>query len=140
MQDITGFWSQRVIFHSHWEEESIAFLLNGTGYLFWSNLFYENIDAFLWSMDDGKITITGQKQVVFHEDQLKEVSPSTLNVKDVEVKIVKRKAMNGDVVDALEFSESLRCGSDSRFGLEHKDAWGIQNYKGLNEILERDNG
>ncbi|WP_091174873.1 hypothetical protein [Paenibacillus sp. 1_12] len=135
MLDITGYWAQNVIFHADYEEEGIVFVSDGTGFLFWNNLFVETIDYFRWSLDDDKISMTGVKQFTFREDKLSEVKLSKVNVKDVEVKRVKRKNLNDEEVDAIEFSESLTMFSDSRYGFVRKDVWEIDHYRNLKELI-----
>src|SRR5690606_5554434 len=103
MNNIVGYWAQHIIFYSHMEEESIAFLPDGTGYLMWENLFYEQIDVFRWTITDGKLTLIGYKQVIFREDNLTEIRPSNLNVEAIAFKIEKREAIYGEIVDALVF-------------------------------------
>lgn len=136
--DIIGYWAQHVIFYSHTEEESIAFLPDGTGYLFWHNLFCETIDVFRWSLSNGKINIVGLKQLVFKEDELHDVRPSDLKIQEMRFELVKRESISGEVVDALEFSDSLRMFSDSRYGLVSREVNDIENYRNIKEILSRD--
>jgi Leucine-rich repeat (LRR) protein len=101
-EDIIGKWSQGVLFHTGFEDTTLVFEENGTGYLHWYQLSFETVDTFSWSIENGRITIKGINRFEFEEDNLVEKVASQLNISNADVLKNSRKGLDGKRVRAIE--------------------------------------
>jgi hypothetical protein len=133
MTDLIGFWTSGMITRAHTEDHGICFNPKGTGFFTWSNLFVETFDTFNWTLDKDRLSLVGISRYVFYHEKLQEVSPSSINERDIQIVRTKCKSLDDDEIDTLSFPTY----PERIFGFICKDIWDIDHYNELQDILTK---
>lgn len=136
MNDLLGFWTKGMVTYVHSEDEGIYFDSDGTGFITWSNPFVVTFDTFSWTLDNGLLSLTGGKSLVFYHDALSEECLSQVYAKNVAVERVNWGLMHDEEeFEALVFPKSSDIFPDQALGFVCGDIRGLETYADFLEYL-----
>jgi len=125
-----------MITYVHSEDEGIYFDSDGTGFITWSNPFVVTFDTFSWTLDNGFLSLTGGKCLVFYHDALSEESLSQVYAKNIAVERVNWGLMHDEEgFEALVFPKSSDIFPDQALGFICGDIRGLETYTDFLEYL-----
>ncbi|UGB29974.1 leucine-rich repeat domain-containing protein [Metabacillus sp. B2-18] len=141
-KNIIGKWSQGMLHLTGFEDTTLVFDENGTGYVHWYQIPFEMVDTFNWSIENGRITIKGINRFEFEKDKLVEKVASQLNISNADVLRNRRKGLDGKRVMAIELDVSSVEADDyyfnDAFGFVSEVIWDTDFSKKLRGIIWRE--
>jgi hypothetical protein len=143
--DIVGYWTGGALDHIAWEDDALAFMVDGTGYYFWfCAAEYDWFHTFRWSLDGDHLSLVGVKVFIFQDDVLQTDQESLshairplADVKDISVFRISRRGTRSDIVPALEFSRPFFHYKAIAFGLDQKDVLENEWHRQKVELLKK---